>query len=361
MIPCSHRLSALLLIAPVLAQGDDCSSATPISGVGLFPFDITGMTDSGQGCWGLSDGFFVWTAPAAGEYLVEYAPPTAFDGTLASYYGSSCTLAQLADCNISPFAFGGVRLPSTQVGDTFVIQLGVYGGWPGPGSLKIDLSPCAQVAAAPDALEPNNTMAQAATLAMGTHTGLNIADGDPDWYSVTIPPQRFFRAELDYDQGWRKVQVFNPGGSLLQTSYDAVEIVNATPAPMPVFVKVETESLIWPDSHFCGPYSLILSDPTTLPAGAFVCPPMAFNSAGGYAELHGWYQPAAGGSGVILECEGGPPGEFGYFLVASQSSATGVFVGQGRLCLTGTIARFNVTGTVWNSLGQFDATGAFKT
>ncbi len=72
------------------------------------------------------------------------------------------------------------------------------------------------------------------------------------------------------------------------------------------------------------------------------------------------------GSDLSLESSQGPSGQFGYFLVGTASSEPGVMLtnSQGRLCLAlgggNSIGRYNVTGTSFNSLGQFDAAGEMQ-
>ncbi len=63
------------------------------------------------------------------------------------------------------------------------------------------------------------------------------------------------------------------------------------------------------------------------------------------------------GSGAHLEASQGPPGEFGYFLVGTSFSEPGIIINAGRLCVSGQIGRFNLTGGVRNSLGLFNAAG----
>ncbi|MEZ5973783.1 MAG: formylglycine-generating enzyme family protein [Planctomycetota bacterium] len=62
-----------------------------------------------------------------------------------------------------------------------------------------------------------------------------------------------------------------------------------------------------------------------------------------------------------LEVNGGVPNEFGYFLVGDQVSPA-TPISMGMLCLGGAgsnIYRYNVSGTDWFSIGQFDAFGTF--
>ncbi len=70
------------------------------------------------------------------------------------------------------------------------------------------------------------------------------------------------------------------------------------------------------------------------------------------------------GSGLRLDAHQGPPNQFGYFLIGSSSTISGIMIGQGRLCLSthspDTIGRYNVTGSSLNSIGVFNAAGALQ-
>lgn len=94
------------------------------------------------------------------------------------------------------------------------------------------------------------------------------------------------------------------------------------------------------------------------------CDPATNNSTGGPAML-----TASTGSGVgadlHLELTGGPPTEFGYFLVGTAAeTANPTPISGGFLCLSITggnvFGRYNVTGGNLNSIGSFDASGVFQ-
>ena len=94
--------------------------------------------------------------------------------------------------------------------------------------------------------------------------------------------------------------------------------------------------------------------------GTPFCDPALTNSTGASTSLRA--VPTAGiGSGVRLLASAGPPTQFGYMLIGGSTS-TGVQISQGLLCLgtAGGLGRYNLTGTVMNSLGRFDASGAFE-
>ncbi|MEZ6003947.1 MAG: formylglycine-generating enzyme family protein [Planctomycetota bacterium] len=89
------------------------------------------------------------------------------------------------------------------------------------------------------------------------------------------------------------------------------------------------------------------------------CPPNA-NSTGSGATLSGAIGTVLSNR-LHLEVTGGVPNEFGYFLVGDQASPANP-ISMGMLCLGGagsSVYRYNLSGTVWSSLGQFNAAGTF--
>ena len=73
-------------------------------------------------------------------------------------------------------------------------------------------------------------------------------------------------------------------------------------------------------------------DPTMLPTGTAFCDPANANSSGRPAQLNG-FRGGGVGSDLHLEVTGGPPGQFGYFLVGTDPMDPGVVISQGQLCL----------------------------
>ena len=93
------------------------------------------------------------------------------------------------------------------------------------------------------------------------------------------------------------------------------------------------------------------------------CDPMNLNEVGLSTKLTG-VMSAAAQSGLRLEVNDGPPGNFGYFLIGTGASDPGTNVSNGRLCLAvvggNQFGRYNVTGGLLNSVGTFDASGALQ-
>ncbi|MCB9908361.1 MAG: hypothetical protein H6830_11635 [Planctomycetes bacterium] len=196
MLSCKHTLlplAALALSGGALAQGDDCSTATTLTGTGAFSYDTTGFTTSGFqigscGSFNLyNDGFFQWTAPAAGDYEFN-TQGTGYDTMLMVSAGTGCG----ATCLGFNDDFYGLQSRVTVLGLTagqpILVQLGSYGNaTSGPGNLNISVyvDPCSGVP--DDAFEDNDTCASPTTLTAGAYTGLHVTSTDSDYYSITIP------------------------------------------------------------------------------------------------------------------------------------------------------------------------------
>ncbi len=95
--------------------------------------------------------------------------------------------------------------------------------------------------------------------------------------------------------------------------------------------------------------------------GSIFCNP-TFNSTAAKATLVGTTGSAVGAN-LHLEVDRGVPGEIGYFLAGNEVT-TGVAISGGMLCLIGTgtarVYRYNVAGTISNSIGQFDGSGVLQ-
>ena len=102
----------------------------------------------------------------------------------------------------------------------------------------------------------------------------------------------------------------------------------------------------------------VLDASTFYDIGTPFCDPMDLNCTGSPTQLTATIASGMG-SDVNLFAAGGPSGEFGYFLIGAMENSPGISISNGRLCLGGQTGRYNVTGGVLNSLGQFDAAGDF--
>ena len=94
------------------------------------------------------------------------------------------------------------------------------------------------------------------------------------------------------------------------------------------------------------------------------CSPASPNSTGQAVILSGSLTGSAS-SGLHLEATGGPPSDFGYFLVGTGvNTASPIIVDNGMLCLSvgsgQSIGRYNLASGNLGSVGMFDASGTLE-
>ena len=195
-------LSAVALGTPAFAQGgDDCSSATPISANGSYPFDTGAATVSGFMGAGVcavamnQDLFFEFTAPSAGDYQIDTFG-SFFDTKLAVYSGAGCSATCLAyDDDANSTLQSQVDLAGVNAGDVLLIQVGGFNAAAmGSGDLNIgpSMSPCL----VPDMFEENDDCPSAFPIADGTYTDLDVHTDDNDFYAVTVAAGATLTADI---------------------------------------------------------------------------------------------------------------------------------------------------------------------
>ena len=144
---------------PAFAQGSDsCTTPTPISGSGPFPFDNSSATEDPQytnvcGIGIEQDIWFVWTAPTTDTYLASTCGGTGGDTVMAVYDGTSCPTAGALGCNDDACAFQSTVSFSAVQGNSYVVQLGSFpmtGG--GAGTFTIDLPVSCSPSNGPDVI-----------------------------------------------------------------------------------------------------------------------------------------------------------------------------------------------------------------
>ncbi|MFO0972536.1 MAG: LamG-like jellyroll fold domain-containing protein [Phycisphaerae bacterium] len=145
---------------PARGQSDFCATATPISGTGLFNFNLAAMTDSPEGqdavclpSQGFShDVWWCWTAPCSGLVKISTCGLTAVDTKIAYYVGCNCPTPPPSQpplcCDDDAFGCsGGTSEINCEVscGQQYLIRLACKPGTPpGPGQMLIQCngSPC---------------------------------------------------------------------------------------------------------------------------------------------------------------------------------------------------------------------------
>jgi hypothetical protein len=377
---------ALALAGGAFAQGDTCATAAPLAGVGTFAFDTTGFTSSGFGSGACvatfnADGFYQWTAPAAGDFVFDTVG-TGWDTKLSVWRGTGCA-ATCGDYNDDTYGLQSeVFLTGLNMGDPVLIQVGGYAVGSttqlGPGTLNIGsyVGPCSGLP--DDSYEDNDNCANAVPVADGTISGLYVSNGDKDNYSICVADGATLHVDIlfsdaagdtdlflwdaaDIDCGGGYIFPFtNLGYGYSTTDNESVSWTNTTGNPVNVVIEVNI------DFGDCNNYDLVVSGSGCGPAsvGTPFCNPANNNSTGFPAVLTGSWGSGVG-SDLHLEMSGGVPGELAYLLAGNEATA-GFLVpgGNGPLCLVGTptaeLYRYNVDGGSSNSIGLFDASGVWQ-
>ncbi len=213
---------ALFTLATVsFGQGETCANPTVLNGLGAFPFDTTGFADSlfeeqqsctfsgGPGQVFAGDGFFSWTVPTSGDYqfVAEGFTPIGLPWNIqmAIYDGFDCSATCLqSDDNTGPNQQAPIGLLDLTAGDQLLIQVGGYSffnnGNPtvfdGPGLLAITERPAECQGTVDDVLEDNDICQTAVPLTPGLYSDLFLSIEDPDFYTITVPPQSTLSVEL---------------------------------------------------------------------------------------------------------------------------------------------------------------------
>ena len=267
VIPMKNPSAIPLLILLVFlcgdsaAQGDDCSDAVPVGTNEMFHFNngllSTSGFDGGGACLqpGLTqDGFWIWTAPAAGDYQFEVLGAI-YDTGLKIYAGVDCMATCVAAAGPSFLGYTEVELLGVMAGAQYLVQAGAANGSDGDARLHVRLAgdPC--VVNGPDGFEPNNSCAAAASLPVGLHVGLTVGNQDPDFYSVVVPPGKTLRLVETLDtRGVVGHTVWDAGcGNVLAFGFSNVNWFNGTGGSQTVVV----ESSLVPGAAFdCSQYEL---------------------------------------------------------------------------------------------------------
>jgi hypothetical protein len=135
----SFALAPFLLALPAAAQGSNtCSTATPISGTGTFPFSNIGATTDGPATCGAlgADVWFDWTAPSTDSFQVTTCGGASFDTVIAVYSGSSCVGTELG-CNDDSCGVQSVVGFNATAAGVYKIRIGGFAGATGSGTFSV--------------------------------------------------------------------------------------------------------------------------------------------------------------------------------------------------------------------------------
>ncbi|MEZ5974085.1 MAG: hypothetical protein R3E96_04335 [Planctomycetota bacterium] len=346
----------------VFAPNDSCASAAALL-AGFYPdlnvrynVDDYFLVDVPAGHWlRLEDttgqipsvGFYLYGNTTCSGSLLRYG-----NGTMSWYNASG----QTVQCSLRGSMESG--LDTCRVYDLDV---------------RIEPHPC--VGAADDAFEDNDTCSTAVSLAPGFYPGLYAQVGDPDFFRVCLPPGESVTAIAGFDGQlvdldlylWLEGSSICASGNYLQAldfdryHWDVAEVGwrNDTGAAVNVLLQVDAEPSTFPA---CNHYdlNLLTTGDCGQPASAVrFCDPMNPNSTGQSGRLDA-YGDGGAAAGRWLLARNLPPYQFCYLLLGQFPAAPGSPVGQGLLCLSGGLGRFNLASGPWNSVGSADPWGVYR-
>ncbi|MCA9000530.1 MAG: hypothetical protein KDB61_01310 [Planctomycetes bacterium] len=191
-------LLAAVLCSPALAQSDDCSNPTPVSGSGSWSFDTQNYTTSsfdGGGCRYsdepiFRDAFFVWQSPVDGYVRFDTYGST-FDTRICIHRGRNCD-ANCLDQNDDSWNLQSELIVPVKVGEAFLIQVGGRGSAAGACVFNAQVCDCDHG----DGYEDNDAATTAIPLIPGKYDLLNVVPGDPDYFLLEIPAGQRAMIEL---------------------------------------------------------------------------------------------------------------------------------------------------------------------
>ncbi len=203
----------------------------------------------------------------------------------------------------------------------------------------------------------------------GVYEGLTLRSGS-DHYVLCVPPGGSVQVAFDSSSAWADVEGFlcndqqqpicwNAGafgrGAAFGLQYD-----NHGPTPEKVYLWLRS-----PDLPDCLPYRLVVTGSggclDFVELDAF-CDPGLPNPDGRSTRLMATQEWLLDWQ-VKWDAVQGPSGEWGYLLGGNWFQDPGVSLGLGQLCLLGAapgrLARYNVVGSPFDSVGYFDSHGRF--
>ena len=349
-------------------------------GAGPHAFDQTVTTFSGQDASCTTGGvtgpdvWFSWTASMDADYIVSLCNGATSDTVLAVY--SDCMGTEIACNDDSCNLISELSFTATQ-GDTYLIQVAAWQN-SAPGSGTFEINPDIPV------LNPNNgnyyrlvtgqvdwqtAKAEAESAMFNGMAGhlVTISDqAEADWLVAEFAGARPWIGLFQdiNDPGYSE-----PGGGWKWVTGEPLTYTNWAPGePSDNSASGGSEeyaelfgSTEWNDAELnhLQTTSYIIEWGMGSGVGTTFCDPMDVNSTGQPTRLVASNSMDAL-SGIHLDANQGPPGEFGYFLIGTASSEPGISISNGRLCLSVTggnsFGRYNASGLL-NSVSQFDAMG----
>jgi hypothetical protein len=387
-IPSSIAILPVLALcaAPALAQNgsDDCANATPITGLGTWPFDNTGFTIDGPADCNNQpvrrDLWYLWTATQTSSHEISTCAGTSLSTRIVIYDGFDCATFPQVACGAATCGQQTILTFNAVQGQQYLIRLGSrQAGDSGSGTF--DITPLSGVIQNPNnghyyyvddrTVNYPTAEALAQTLSWNGLTGhlVSITDqAEMDWIQANMPYDRTWiglfqnTASPSYSEpagGWEWVT----GEPFVYNNWHAGE-PNDNPAGENAGEMLNGWGGEWNDltnGDVATTTSFIVEFDGLGGGGGpdLFCDPANPNSTGQSVTLA---NSGVSGPGVYhLEAEGGPVDQFGAFVVAATPNTAGVQVSQGLLCLAPPLGRYTpAAGATLNSVGKFNAGGVFE-
>jgi hypothetical protein len=126
----TYTSSFTIQAPPPGPPNDNCSGATPISGLGVFPVDTTGATGSianGFCAQPNNDVWFAWTATATGPVEIGTCSLTGTDTVIAVWNSGVCPPTTMVVCNDDNCGLQTKVTFAATSGTTYLLEWGAFG------------------------------------------------------------------------------------------------------------------------------------------------------------------------------------------------------------------------------------------
>ena len=360
---------AALLITGAAAQGsDDCATATPIAGYGLYGWNNSAATNSGPNdCNGIQsrqDLWFAWTAPATERVRFSTCDTmTSFETRIVVYDGLDCNnLTQLGCSAGGCFPRGATVDFDAIAGQSYLLRTGSRRvNQSGAGEFRIIADPCPQ--ASDDVFENNDVCTDHVALGDGTYSNLWCSKTDPDWYSFCVAAGGTLSIDVFFTTASGDIDMFasddcalngNIGVGGSGSDDENITYTNMGTADATIYLRVE----LWNGDTLndCNDYSMVISGSNGTCTGGGLgtnyCTTVA-NSTGQSGSMSATGSDVAADNDLTITASNLPSMQFGIFLTSLTQGfiAGGGGTSNGNICLGGTIGRYRGPGQIL-STGQ---------
>ncbi|MEM9379114.1 MAG: hypothetical protein AAGB93_04120 [Planctomycetota bacterium] len=342
---------------------DECAGAIPLTAGTSTAFDTSGATTSFP-VWACAlvenDLWFSYTSMTTGGSQITVETCGSSYDTALEIFSGSCAAAAHESCNDDACAFQSTATASAPAAGTqFFIRVGGYNGATGPGTIVVNEGPdpCAA-----DVFEPNADCASAVPLGDGVCPGLNVRDGDNDYYAVGVDPGATLTVDIFFLHSTADTDLYlwdpllacdtNVAGSgALAVGYsttddEQVVYTNTTGTAQNLIVEVDMYS-----SGGCNAYDLQISGSNGMGGsmGTNYCDANDA-STGVPGSMRAAGSRVVGNNDVTLTAADLPTNSFAFFLTSTtQGFIPNPGGSQGNLCVGGAIGRYVGPGQIQQS------------